>query len=78
MKHKNKQIKEMMLKYEKEREQQTIEAEIEKEISEILEMREIPNRHYAKPWKDPESLFCSPKLKEIINKEPLSGKECKN
>jgi hypothetical protein len=24
-----------------------------------------------KPWKDPESLFCSPNLKNIINKEPL-------
>lgn len=29
-----------------------------------------------KPWKDPESLFCSPKLGEIIGKEPASGEEC--
>lgn len=35
-------------------------------------------RIYLKPWKDPESLFCSPKLKEIINKELLSGEECKD
>lgn len=37
-----------------------------------------PPRIYLKPWKDPESLFCSPNLKEIINKEPLSGEECKD
>ena len=33
---------------------------------------------WAKPWKDPQSLFCSPRLKEIIGKEPLKGKECKD
>ena len=32
--------------------------------------------HPLKPWNDPESLYCSPKLKDIINKEPLSGNEC--
>lgn len=32
-------------------------------------------RHPLKPWQDPESLFCSPKLKQIIGKEP-QGKEC--
>lgn len=30
-----------------------------------------------KPWRDPESLFCSPNLKNIINKEPLHGDECR-
>jgi hypothetical protein len=30
-----------------------------------------------KPWRDPESLFCSPNLKYIINKEPLQGDECR-
>lgn len=34
--------------------------------------------HPLKPWKDPESLFCSPNLKNIINKEPLRGKECRD
>jgi len=34
-------------------------------------------RIYLKPWQDPQSLFCSPNLKEIIEKEPLSGDECR-
>jgi len=34
--------------------------------------------HYLKPWQDPESLFCSPKLKEIIGKEPLKDEECRD
>jgi hypothetical protein len=33
--------------------------------------------HPLKPWRDPESLFCSPNLKYIIDKEPLQGKECR-
>ncbi len=33
--------------------------------------------HPLKPWDDPESLFCSPKLKDIIKKEPLTGDECR-
>ena len=35
------------------------------------------SHHPLKPWDDPESLFCSPNLKEIIGKEPLKGDECK-
>jgi hypothetical protein len=35
------------------------------------------HRHPLKPWKDPNSLFCSPRLNEIIGKEPRKGKECK-
>jgi len=36
------------------------------------------HRYPLKPWKDPQSLFCSPNLKYIINKEPLSGDECRD
>lgn len=36
------------------------------------------HRYPLKPWKDPQSLFCSPNLKNIINKEPLHGDECKD
>lgn len=33
----------------------------------------------AKPWHDPESLFCDTKfLKKIIGKEPRKGDECKD
>jgi hypothetical protein len=28
--------------------------------------------YHLKPWRDPDSLFCSPNLKDIINKEPLN------
>lgn len=31
--------------------------------------------HPLKPWKDPQSLFCSPRLKEIIKKEPANTAE---
>lgn len=41
-------------------------------------LKPIKHRHHLKPWKDPESLFCSPKLKEITGKEPLKGSECKD
>ncbi|MDD5454166.1 MAG: hypothetical protein PHW62_01520 [Candidatus Ratteibacteria bacterium] len=33
-------------------------------------------RIYLQPWKDPESLFCSEKLKDIIEKEPSPITEC--
>lgn len=33
----------------------------------------------AKPWKDPESLFCDTEfLTTLIGKEPTKGKECKD
>lgn len=35
-----------------------------------------PPRVYLKPWKDPQSLFCSPKLGEIVGKEIPRGVEC--
>lgn len=49
----------------------------------IIEKREKyvkKQRHtYSlKPWKDPQSLFCSPNLKNIIDKEPLQGDECRD
>jgi hypothetical protein len=42
----------------------------------VLKEKKI-HRHPLKPWDDPESLFCSPKLKEIIGKEPKKGNGCK-
>ncbi len=41
----------------------------------------IPDKKkiYLKPWKDPESLFCSTKFLEILlNKEISKGDECKD
>jgi hypothetical protein len=38
----------------------------------------IKPRQYLKPWKDPQSLFCSEKLGEILKKELLTGDECRD
>jgi hypothetical protein len=46
---------------------------IEKREKYVRKRRTYP----LKPWKDPQSLFCSPNLKNIINKEPLHGDECR-
>ena len=46
------------------------------EIDENYNPHKAPKRtYYLKPWKDPESLFCSPKLKEITGKEPRTKEE---
>lgn len=37
-----------------------------------------PGKVYLKPWKDPNSLFCSPKLEEIVRKKLRTGEECKD
>lgn len=44
----------------------------------IMPIKKQKHRYPLKPWKDSESLFCSPNLKDIINKEPLHGDECKD
>lgn len=44
----------------------------------IIPIKKQRHRYPLKPWKDPQSLFCSPNLKDIINKEPLHGDECKD
>jgi hypothetical protein len=51
-----------------------LKRHIGKEHSSQVSRLHVP----LKPWKDPESLFCSPKLKEIIGKEPLRGEECRS
>ena len=33
-------------------------------------------RVHLKPWEDPNSLFCSPKLGEIVGKKIATGEEC--
>ncbi len=40
--------------------------------------RKPPGKVYLKPWKDPESLFCSPKLTEIVGKKLSTGDECRD
>jgi hypothetical protein len=49
-----------------------VEKEEEKEEDRVRKLGTYP----LKPWRDPESLFCSKNLKNIIGKEPLSGNEC--
>jgi len=40
--------------------------------------RRLKRRHPLKPWKDPDSLFCSPNLGKIIGKDIATGEECRD
>ena len=45
-------------------------------VDENYNPHKAPKRtHPLKPWDDPESLFCSPKLKDITGKEPRTKEE---